>query len=256
MPTNKEIEEAKSYLRNRLEAEGSMRSNLTRYMREAASRIVDISYKYNIPPSMFRFSTDKRLKEEVDAVIDWLKAQIEEAAYTLAVAADEEDEESTLLPYISGNDYGKTFRQRNDLYCQRFKYELEGAIAAGLLLGVAKDKLKKSIYDNLHAPYANPYFRQALKDRSMATRLQSKGISYGIGHTNAMFNALQLLSTQTISRAWMKHWGDLHQGATGFYSYRGSRYPCGLCDSMVGWHPISDYMGGWHPRCCCYFVFT
>lgn len=256
MPTTKEIEEAKAYIRRRMEAENSMRNNLERYMRQAAERIVDIAYRYNIPPSQFRFSADKRLKEDVDRVIAWLKTQIQDASYTLAIAADEENGEDTLLPYVSAAHYGKTFARRNDLYCQRFKFELEGAIAAGLLIGAARDKLKQSVYDNFHAPYANPIFRQALKDRSVATRLQSNGISYGVGHTNAMYNALELLSTQTISSAWMKHWGDLNAGAQGFYSYRGSRYPCALCDSMVGWHPMSDYRGGWHPRCCCYFVFA
>lgn len=255
MPTERDIEEAKEYIRKRIDAENSMRNNLDRYMREAASRIVDISYRYQIPPEKFKFSFNKRLNEEVDAVINWLKQQIEQASYELATAADEEDKEN-ILSYLSGKTYGKTFPQRNDIYCRRFKYEIEGIIAAGLILGVSKEKLKQSIYTSFRSPYSNIYFKQAISDKSASIRLRSKGISYGVGRTNSMFNALELLSTQTVSQGWMKHWENIHSKSSGFYSYRGSSYPCAHCDDMVGWHPMHEYRGGWHARCKCYFVFT
>lgn len=46
VPTDKEIEEAKEYLRQRLDAELSMRTNLQIVMIEAAKQIIDISYRY------------------------------------------------------------------------------------------------------------------------------------------------------------------------------------------------------------------
>ena len=45
VPTDKEIEEAKEYLRQRLDAELSMRTNLQIVMIEAAKQIIDISYR-------------------------------------------------------------------------------------------------------------------------------------------------------------------------------------------------------------------
>ena len=42
VPTDKEIEEAKEYLRQRLDAELSMRTNLQIVMIEAAKQIIDI----------------------------------------------------------------------------------------------------------------------------------------------------------------------------------------------------------------------
>lgn len=48
-PTSKEIEEAKDYLRQRLNAELSMENNLLAIMYQAAKEIVAVSYKYNIP---------------------------------------------------------------------------------------------------------------------------------------------------------------------------------------------------------------
>ena len=255
--TNKQIEEAKAYLRSRINAEISMTDNLERYLREAASRMVDIAMRYNIPPSMFRFSANKAMEKEIDQVVRWLKSKIEEAAMRLAVAYEEEpDDYENIVAYITAENHGKTFRQRNAIYCERFKYEVEAAIAAGLLLSVKKDKIKQSIYNNMAHPYANPIFREAMKEKTAATRLQSRGISYGTGRSNSMRNALEALSGHAVSQGWMRHWGDIHDGAIGFYSYRGSSYPCGLCDSMVGYHPITDYQGGWHLHCRCFFVFT
>lgn len=65
VPTDKEIEEAKEYLRQRLDAELSMRTNLQIVMIEAAKQIIDISYRYKISPELFRFSANRQLQEEV-----------------------------------------------------------------------------------------------------------------------------------------------------------------------------------------------
>ena len=61
VPTDKEIEEAKEYLRQRLDAELSMRTNLQIVMIEAAKQIIDISYRYKISPELFRFSANRQL---------------------------------------------------------------------------------------------------------------------------------------------------------------------------------------------------
>ena len=256
MPTNNDIEEAKRYLRNRLEAELSMGSNLEELMVEAAYRIVDISYRYKVPPRNFRFSVSKDMESEVNEVIRKLKERIEEVMVMLAVPPGGNNKDE-ITSFILKENHGKTFSERNNMYCQRFKYELEGVIAAGLILGISKSKLKSSIPLNLQHPYANPYFIEALNSKEYdATRLLSKGKSYGRGRTNSMFTALENLTRHGVSQGWMKYWGDIHTGASGFYSYRGSSYPCPICDSMLGFHPMEEFRGGWHLHCKCYFVFT
>ena len=101
-PSDKEIEEAKDYIRKRLEAERSMGKNLRAAMLRAAEKIISISRKYNIPPKMFRFSLDQNLKREVEAVIADLRATIEDYTYTLAVATHN-DKEDEILAYITRN---------------------------------------------------------------------------------------------------------------------------------------------------------
>ncbi len=92
-PTSKEIEEAKDYLRQRLNAELSMENNLLAIMYQAAKEIVAVSYKYNIPPSLFSFSYNKELQQEVEAIITNLRELIEDYTETLAVANHTDEEE-------------------------------------------------------------------------------------------------------------------------------------------------------------------
>ena len=68
-PTSKEIEEAKDYLRQRLNAELSMENNLLAIMYQAAKEIIAVSYKYNVPTNQFSFSYNKELQEEVETII-------------------------------------------------------------------------------------------------------------------------------------------------------------------------------------------
>lgn len=129
VPTDKEIEEAKEYLRQRLDAELSMRTNLQIVMIEAAKQIIDISYRYKISPELFRFSANRQLQEEVDAIILSLLEIIEDYTYTLAVATHE-DNKDAIITCITRESYGKTFTQRAREYVDRFSKEVETAIAA------------------------------------------------------------------------------------------------------------------------------
>lgn len=109
-PSDREIEEAKDYIRQRLQAEKSMERNLRTAMLRAAERIISISHKYGIPPKMFRFSLDRNLKHEVEAIISDLRATIEDYTSTLSVATHN-DKEEEILAYITRNSYGKNIRR-------------------------------------------------------------------------------------------------------------------------------------------------
>ena len=223
-----DLEQAKAYIRQRLEAETSMTHNLTGYMREAASRIADIAYRYKISPEKFRFSANEKMKQEVENIISWLKSKIQDTAFSLSVAYSENPEDKdSIIAYVSSENHGKTFAQRNAIYCNRFKYELEGAIAAALILGVAKDKLKQSIYTHFRSPYANPYFMKAIQSQSVATRLRSNGISYGTGRTNSMFTAINTLTTHAVAQKDLSLSGEVptHAACAGTMPYTYTTWP-------------------------------
>lgn len=257
-PTQQQIQEAKDFIRQRLKAELSMQKHLDDLLLQAANEIVDISLKYKIKPSMFRFSANEKLEREVGVVIGKLREMIYDYTETLSVY-DRKEEREAIIAFINREDHGKTLSERIDIYCNRFKYEIEAAVAAGLIAGLSRNKIKDSIRENLKSPYNSSYFKKAVESGvSAATRINTNGISYGVGKSNSSYNSLNTLTRYAIGSAWMWFNGVQKQkeGAIGFYSYRGSSYPCSYCDSMVGYHPISDYQSQWHIRCCCYFVFV
>ena len=257
MTGGERIKEAKAFILRRVEAEISAERNIETYMTEAARQIVAISRKYGIPPRLFRFSANDGLRSEVDKVIRELRDRIIYATETLAVYDREEDRDD-ILGWLNSERYGKTFRERLAEYANRYKFELEAAIAAGLFLGKTDKTILAAISSNIGAPYNNPDIRASFGKGLSATRIVTKGISYGVGHSNAAFNLITTLSRNEIAGVWMWWYGEqaMRNGATGFYSYRGSSYPCALCDDMTGWHPISDYPYRWHPNCRCYFIFV
>ena len=253
-PTTNQIKEAKDFIRKRLEAERIVVSYAQDEFLTAAKQILELSYKYKIRPELFRFSSNKSLEAEVNEVLSLLKQQIISSTDTLATY--DEDRKEQTIPFVHRGTHGKTFDQRLDIYTNRYKYELESVIAAGLTLGISKDKILNSIRGNLKHPYSNPYFLQSAGKVSIATRLRTSGISYGVGKTNSAFTGVENLTRFAVAEAWMENlkYAFGINGATGFYSMRGSSYPCSLCDSMEGFHDSLNEFPPYHLNCCCLFI--
>lgn len=258
MYTNKEIEEAKAFILDRVNAEIYIQDKLDEALLWAAKEIANIAYIYKIKASLFRFSANKQLNREVEAVIAKLREMLYEYTEAVATKTDKENKYN-LIPYINSKKYGKTVKEKINTYTNRYKYELEAFIAAGILWGYSINKLLANIQQDITAPYNNKLFKDSVKKGGMiATRIKSNGISYGQGHAISARNQLNILLRNTVASTWMYAYGQQAQenGATGFYSYRGSTYPCALCDDMVGYHSIEDYQGLWHPNCRCFFIFV
>ncbi len=256
--TDKDIDEAKAFILRRVEAEISMQAHLEDALLRAAREIINISYRYKIKASLFRFSTNPNLKKEVDAVLARLREEIYEYTETLSVAVDK-SEEDDIVAFINEESYGHTLKERIDIYTNRYRYELEAFIASGLLFGMGATKLLSNVRASLSNPYNNELFRRAVVRGGMeATRIKTGGISYGKGHSNSARNLLVTLTRGMVGDAWMNVYGThaYSKGAVGFYSFRGSSYVCNHCDSMIGYHPIQEYQGRWHINCRCYFVFV
>ena len=257
--TQKDIEEAKAFIRKRVDAEISMQNHLDEALLWAAKEIIDISYKYKIKASLFKFSANPQLKKEVDAVLANLREMIYEYTESLSIAVDEESRDD-IIGFINEESYDHTLKERIGIYTNRYKYELEAFIGAALLFGMGARKLLSTIKSNLNAPYNNELFRRAVVNKSelAATRIKSSGVSYGSGHSNCARTLLNTLTRNAVGSAWMNMYGTwaYNKGAVGFYSFRGSSFPCVHCDSKIGFHPMPEYQGGRHLNCRCYFVFV
>ena len=250
------ISQAKAYLRERLSAEISFQNNIEALIEEYAYKLVDIAYNANVPPNMFTFSYSKAIKENVDEVIGEMKQLIVSVTETLAIGTHN-DNKKKILTYIGRDISGSNFYGRLDAHTDTFKKEMEGVIAAGLLIGALKTKVKQSIKANLHTPYQNPIFKEAVKSNlGTAEVLLKKGLHLGIGISNSAFNSINTLGRFTIGDAWMYD-GYLEMdamGAIGYIGHRGSSFPCQECDDQANrFHSLSEGMiYPLHPNCVCY----
>lgn len=243
-PTQKQIDEAKAYIRRRLDAEGSMLTHLNAELKAAAGEIVNICMKYGIEPKQLQFATNPRLKAEVDAVIETLIEVLYDDCITLSVAEREDDD---VYAFAIGKSYGKTPLQRITEYSHKFMGEVEAAVAAGLLYKLSSTQITNSIATYLTHPYDNPIIKEAIKEggfRAEALNDKSRASAQ---------QSLELTTRQTIANTWMHAWfkDAKDNGSIGFWSERGSSYPCEECDSQVGFHTWDEPQPPYHPRCVC-----
>lgn len=247
-PSEADIEATKAYLLQRLDAERSMYYHLEIVMREAAERIVEILYSSKIPPAVGSYENlPPTVQMQVDEVVEWLKETIDDYFLTLAIA-DHEENRDKILPFILSENHGQTFDERLIDYCDKYKDELMLLIGAGLLLGIGKSALAKSIGDNLKHPYAN---------RLIADGIEAP-LSYGRGKSNSMFTAINTLTRFGIGKAWMyyRHLKAEMERAQGFMTFRNSTWPCDICDEYASYmHPMDDPIPPLHANCVCGTIY-
>lgn len=257
MPTAEEIRQAKDYILLRLRAERIAVSELDAALLSAARRIISISARYGIPPERFRFSADPALHAEVGAVLATLRGALADRIEQLDTFKDD-DEHSFVAPALTEPDKDKTFRQRLAEYTSRWGYELEATIAAAGLAGVKdQGEILRGVRDFLEHPYDNPWIKDHMGE-SECVRLENIP-HYGRGKPIASKVALGMLLTTVVAKGWMQNWARLNAGKKGYYVFRGSSFPCEICDYQASFpHDASDAGGlpPFHPNCCCYVVYT
>lgn len=257
MPTEAEIQRAKDYLLLRLEAERIAVSSVDAALLDAARRIIAISRKYNIPPESFRFSANPSLQAEVRGVLSLLRDALYDRIESLDTFKEDEGRPFT-APILTNKDNGKTFRQRLAEYVNHWGYELEATIAGAGLSGITNPAvILAGVNDYLDYPYDNPWIKEHQKEGD-AARL--RGIPhFGRGRAIASRLALTTLVTTVVAKGWMQNWARLNAGKKGYYVYRGSSFPCEICDAQTGFlHDMSDLEGlpPRHPRCVCFTVYV
>lgn len=256
-PTDEEIRRAKEYIVLRLRAERLAVSTLDDTLLSAARRIVSISRFYNLPPEKFRFSADPRLQRDVQEVLALLRDALRSRIEGIDTFEDGEDK-TFVATILTEPDNGKTFGQRLAEYISRWGYELEATIAAAGLEGI-KDttRIVDGIREYMDRPYDNPWMKDH-QGEGEAVRLNTIP-HYGKGRHIAAKSAMALLLTTVVAKGWMQNWARINEGKKGYYVFRGSSYPCEVCDFQTGFpHEASDKAGlpPYHPNCCCYVVYT
>jgi hypothetical protein len=250
-----DIAEAKKYILRRMEYQRKAEASIEKYMILAAEKIYDISIRYNIPPKQFQFSDNPKLEQEVNEVLQWLREALAIIIERAVLAASENEEDhNQLLAYMSGTGGEYTIEELIAVYVGRYKYELEAFLAAGFAYNLSKSDLIEEIRLSFGKPYASRLLQRAFKDDGFnATRIRSKGITYGVGQYKSSKNSIDRLESATVGIVWWLWQGKKikESGAQFFAQMRGSDYPCHQCDDEVGIYPI-DEIGRDYPHAHCY----
>ena len=248
--TENELEQAKEFLRRRIENELSMRNAVEDVLDDYAERLLNLLYM-NAGHDM------------IDALIDEMVAELMDDCELLAV--DEHDRRDAILLYMKGERNGDTLEGRIAKRCRTFLAEVTAVYAAGRMLGMLKDRLLASVRENLKHPWNNPVLvevREKITKGELAGSLDDFAEPhFGRGVEISSLGALQTITSYAVADAWMwwYHEDALARGAKGYYVDRGSSYDCLECDSHTGiFYPIDDEENRpqYHLNCCCIVVYT
>lgn len=247
-----ELEAAKDFLRKRIENELSMARDVESLLGEYAERLLAL---------LFRDAS----RDEINALIDELIAQLIEDCYILGVD-DRQDQREAILLWMNSERYGYTLEGRIGTRARAFFNEVFAVYLAGRLLGLNEKVLLSSIKASWKRPWDNFVLirvREEISAGHVAGDLSYfEEPHYGSGIEISSLGALQTLTGYAIADAWM-HWqheDKRREGMKGFYVLRGSSYPCDICQAVVdaGFHGMSDIdaLPPLHNHCCCYVVYS
>lgn len=264
-PTEADVRTGKNYVLRRESAARGLSSLVDAMLEDAAEEITRLCYQYNVDPKDFLISSkyDEKLFEQIAQILDNLEDEILDIVLEYSMRCTEsEKRRNILLPWIVllGRD-NMNLRQTLEKRLLSFSRDLEAMIVAVRLAKYDMAKAITRIKSNLHAVYVMPEMIAAFKQASKlkATYIKTKGVKHGnVGSSNSEANNIERFAKTTLQMVWMRNQRINYEekGAAGYAVLRGSNYSCDLCDSKVGWHPITDTESfpPQHPSCVCYTV--
>lgn len=252
--TERQLEEAKEYLRRRIESEISMQEDVERLLVEYAPLIVaamissgDYSYETN---------------SDVQLLVDDLISRLLEDCRILAVDT-RTDKRQEIVAYMDSERGGSTLEVRINERCITFSKEVAAIASCGFALKYGRDAIVDAIKKNLKHPWDNSILEEARKlseQGKITIPVDIDKPSYGKGSEISSMGALQTMTGYAVADAWMWSLFQENKGAKGYYVFRGSSYPCDECDEAVltGFHPMSDWehFVPLHPHCKCGVIFV
>ncbi len=264
-PTQADIRAAKQFILQREEYARILEEKVDELLEEAAERIVIICYRYNFDPKKLYFGSgfNGQMMSEIAQVMDDLEQEILDLIneYATVPEASASDKNALLLWLATLGRGNRNLRDTLDTYLYKFMKDLEAAIAALLSVGIGAADAVTKVKTHLHTIYTMPEVVTAFKEASTfaATYIQSRGVQKGgVGLSNNGSTNVTNMARLTLQMAWMRarRMKMEEDGAAGFYVLRGSAYPCDLCDSMVGFHLMTDIESfpPYHGHCCCYVI--
>jgi len=263
--SDEDVQTGKRFVLRRESAANGLASLVDSLLADAAAKITQIAYKYGVDAKNFLLSPsyNEQMFAEISQVLDELEDEILDLteSYSLKCTKDEK-KKLWLLPWLLALGRGnKGLRRTLEDRLWIFSRDLEAMIAAAANAKMSQTKAVSVIRSNIHTAYNMPGMQSAFANASLfkAQYIRTRGVKKGKrGQSNSESNNIIRFAKTTLQMSWMHYHHNLYeeQGAAGYYVLRGSTYPCSLCDSMVGFHPIDDVEGypPYHAHCQCFTV--
>ena len=258
-----DYDQAVYYLKKRLDIENRGNEKIKRIIVNAFSDLIAFAFPCALTAQSFKLDLLPN-KEKIDEILRDMRTQIYLTIVECCnlVAQSRKEAFDDLGFVFSVEDVltaeEKSIRDKSYIYSRRLTKEFETWIALGLFYSWSTSRLKSTFENNISSLYSNNLFAKASTSAKFsATRLKNGGVSFGAGQYKSALSALKRLSIGAIGSTQKSIDYELmtRKGIAGFYVYRGSSYPCALCDSMVGFHSLSmGELPPYHPRCCCFAV--
>lgn len=264
-PEEEDIEAAKLFILQREENARRLEKRIDEILADAAARIVIICYRYKVDPKLLYFSVgfNEQMMDEIAAVMDEIEEKILDLIleYATRVTGDR-TRIAALLQWLATLGRGnRNLKDTLDGYLFKTMKDWEAAIAALIFAGADETRAVTKIKTHLHTIYTMPEVTAAFRiaEKFTATYIRRRGVTQGgVGLSNNGSTNVTSMAKTTLQMAWMRdRRNEMEEdGAAGYYVLRGSTFPCDLCDSMTGFHPIEDTRGfpPYHPHCCCFVV--
>lgn len=260
---NSQEHKAKQALKQRLEIERRTQAQVIKLIYDAFRKLLALGYGEDVKAQFFRFSDLKaKNSEQLRKILTDLRLRLYmTATHAVELSAKVVDEEYGLAKAFIASEvldkeqFGKTSKERISIYTNRFKYEAEMWIAAGLSLKLEEKSLLNEFRSYMTKPYANPVFREASKMPSSAVRLERGKPRFGIGQYTGAVNSLTRLETALVGQAYKDAQLNAWSGRSDIIGYivgRGSSYPCQICDDMRGFHTSTLDLPPFHANCKCW----
>ncbi len=237
------------YAIKRMQAQRNVADHIDNTLYSAARRIVELSGEFigtggELLGEEVLTSLARNITAESESIIS---AWVERYCRASIRVLDSENDAITGL--LDNPRFGRTFAERNADYLSNFAEDVVRMIKAGAALGYNNDQILSAVRTSYKDPYVN----------SVITKANAKGIfietpSYGRGKMHAAYDNIIRNAQDTIAYAWGVQEGEDAQGkgAIGFKVFRGSSYPCAVCDDECGYiHDMQDQKPPYHNRCVC-----
>lgn len=237
----------------RMAAQRSLERRIQNILFQKAKRVVGMSDRYRVGD---RFMNERAFMAEASRIMAEAEKEIAGCMESYSVASCNVlgISSTDVSAFLSGNVFGKTFAERNGAYLANFAEDIVRMVKAGVLMGYPQSKILSAVRTGYKNPYVTSIITKARrKDFNIATP------SYGKGKFHAAYANIRRNAVQMMSLAWGRaeqEYGRM-SGAVGFRVYRGSSFPCAVCDDECAYvHHFGDPYPPFHVSCVCYVSFV